>query len=389
VADALEATWARGAAATVLPEDGPATERQALLELLRPAAVVSRGPSGTLARTPLAGAVPVDGDVAVLVTTSGSTGVRKAVALSITALDASVAASLARLDARPGERWGLALPTHHVAGLSVLLRARALGRRASVAADTTAVADLEVDHVALVPTQLADLLDLGADLRRFRTILLGGARPDRELLARAAAAGARIVVSYGMTETVGGCVYDGVPLDGVEVAVTGAGRIRVRGPVLLHGYRTRGEDGRIRDVPGVDADGWFTTSDVGELHDGELTVTGRSDEVLVSGGVNVPLAAVRAAIASHPGVTQVAVTAIPDARFGEVPAAVVVAADPAVPPTLEALRTHVKDRAPAAYAPRRLVVVAALPRDGLGKVPRAALDRLLSSGGGAAGDPSR
>ncbi|MFU8839697.1 MAG: AMP-binding protein [Nitriliruptoraceae bacterium] len=381
VADALPATWAAGAAAVVLPTRATARERTQLLELLRPAAVVTRDAHGGLQRTPMSDGVDVDGAVALLVATSGSTGRRKAVALSAAALDASVRASLDRLGARPGQRWGLALPTHHVAGLSVLLRARALGTRAVPAADTAAVADLDVEHVALVPTQLADLLAAGATIDRFTTILLGGARPDPELLTQAAAAGARVVVSYGMTETVGGCVYDGVPLDGVEVACTPAGRIRLRGPVLLQGLRTLDERGRVRDRPGLDADGWFTTSDLGHLDRGRLVVTGRADEVLVSGGVNVPLAAVRAAVASHPGVAEAAVTALADARWGQVPAVVVVAADPTRPPTLDALRAHVKQQAPVAYAPRCLVVVPALPRDGLGKVTRVALDALIAAAG--------
>lgn len=376
--DALVATWAAGAAATILPAGSWPGDREELLRLLRPAAVVSRSPNGGLARHPLPDAATVDAAVAVLVTTSGTTGARKAVALGQTALEASVSASLARLDARPGERWGLALPTHHVAGLSVVLRARALGTRPVLAADTAAVADLDVEHVALVPTQLADLLAAGAPVQRFRTILLGGARPDPALLDRAAAAGARVVVSYGMTETVGGCVYDGVPLDGVEVAVSGTGRIRLRGPVLLHGYRSAGPDGHPRDEPGVDPDGWFTTSDLGRLEAGRLQVLGRADDVLVSGGVNVPLAAVRAAVASHPAVADVGVTAVTDPRWGEVPAVVVVPVDTAHPPTLTALRHHVRTRAPAAHAPRHLVVVEALPRDGLGKVPRAELDRLVA-----------
>jgi o-succinylbenzoate---CoA ligase len=381
VADALPATWAAGAAAVVLPTRATAREQTQLLELLRPAAVVTRDASGGLQRTPMSDGVDVDGAVALLVTTSGSTGRRKAVALSAGAVDASVRASLDRLGARPGQRWGLALPTHHVAGLSVLLRARALGTRAVPAADTAAVADLDVEHVALVPTQLADLLAAGAPIDRFATILLGGARPDPKLLTRAAAAGARVVVSYGMTETMGGCVYDGVPLDGVEVACTPAGRIRLRGPVLLQGERTLDERGRVRDLPGLDADGWFTTNDLGHLDGGRLEVTGRADEVLVSGGVNVPLAAVRAAVASHPGVAEAAVTALADARWGEVPAVVVVATDPTRPPTLDALRAYVKQQAPMAYAPRRLVVVPALPRDELGKVTRAALDALVAAAG--------
>ncbi|MFP4312533.1 MAG: AMP-binding protein [Nitriliruptoraceae bacterium] len=379
--DALVATWASGAAAAVLPVRSSPTERAQLLALLRPAQLVTRGADGSLARQKLPDAVPVSAEVALLVATSGSTGARKAVALTQAALQASVDASLARLGARRGERWGLVLPTHHIAGLSVLLRARALGTDAVVASDAASLLRTRVEHVSLVPTQLADLLERGVPLDHPRTILLGGARPDPVLLQRAREAGARVVVSYGMTETVGGCVYDGVPLDGVEVAVTVEGRIRLRGPVLLHSYRTPDPAGGVHDRPAVDPDGWFTTSDLGYLVDGVLTVTGRADDVLISGGVNVPLAAVQAAVASHPQVAEAAVTAVADPRWGEVPAAVVVPSDPAAPPTLAAVRAHVKARAPAAYAPRHLVLVAQLPRDGLGKVPRSALDALVRDAG--------
>ena len=373
---ALERTWAQGAAALVLPASAPDAQVRALLERLRPSRLVHLDPGGGMAGTRLTGGAPIGDDIALVVATSGSTGTAKGVELSHAALRASVTASLARLGARSGERWGLALPTHHIAGISVLLRAAALGTTAVVAADTSAVGDLDVEHVALVPAQLERLLAQGAAVERFTTILLGGAPAGEALLERARQAGAQVVTSYGMTETVGGCVYDGRPLDDVEVAVDAASaRIRIRGPVLLEGYRS------LTGTP-VDAEGWFTTPDLGRLDaEGRLEVTGRADDVLISGGENVPLAAVTALLRSHPAVADVTVAAVADDRWGQVPAAVVVPAAAQRPPRLSDLQTHVRAHAPAAYAPGHLLLVDHLPRDGLGKLPAAEVSALLVAEG--------
>lgn len=377
---ALERTWAAGAAALVLPEDAAPAQVQGHLERLRPHALVERTARGRWDEVRLPEGVPVADDVALVVATSGSTGMAKGVELSHTALQASVAAGLRRLGAQPGERWGLALPTHHIAGVSVHLRAAALGTEAVVATDTAGVGHLDVEHVALVPAQLDRLLTHGAAVERFTTILLGGAPAAPQLLERARARGARVVTSYGMTETVGGCVYDGLPLDGVEVAVdTADARIRIRGPVLLAGYRTvTGQDHGVA----VDADGWFTTPDLGRLDpDGRLEVLGRADAVLISGGENVPLATVESLLGTHPGVADVAVGAVTDPRWGQVPAALVVPVAADRPPDLGALRAHVRAQAPAAFAPGHLLLVDRLPRDGLGKLPRAEVAALLAARG--------
>ncbi|MFO7960901.1 MAG: AMP-binding protein [Nitriliruptoraceae bacterium] len=372
-------TWERSAAAVVLAEDATGSTAARLLDQLAPAALVEFGRDGRPRRQPLPDPVPIDDEVALVVTTSGSSGRPKGVELSRAAVQASVAASLRRLGARHGDRWGLALPTHHVAGITVHLRAAALGTEAVVATDTAAVADLDVEHLALVPSQLDRLLTLGAPVARFTTILLGGAPASDELLARADAAGARVVRSYGMTETVGGCVYDGLPLDDVEVAVGRTDQvIRLRGPVLFRGYRGRDRHGRVRSAPALDADGWFRTSDLGRWSDGRLEVLGRADDVLVSGGENVPLQAVVERLLSHPGVADAAVLPAADQRWGEVPVAVVVPRDPGAPPSLEQLRTHVRREAPAAYAPGRLLVLPALPRDQMGKLSRSQLERLVA-----------
>ena len=370
---AWDRAWADGHAVLPLRPGLPQAERDRLLAAFRPHAVVAADGARELA-----GAMPVDARTDLVVATSGSTGAPKGVELSRAAVEASAGASLARLGASAADRWLCCLPLEHLAGLQVVLRARLAGAPLVVHERFEAArvaAEPDVAFLSLVPTMLTRLLDLGADLRRHRAILLGGAAAPPLLLARAADAGAHAVVTYGMTETAGGCVYDGVPLDGVDVAVGEAGRIRLRGPMLFHGYR-----GDAEATARVLRDGWFTTSDVGEWRDGRLTVRGRVDDVVVTGGENVSLAEVEALLATHPAIAEVAAFALPDPEWGQVIGAGVVPRQGVAAPTLEELRAHVRDVAAAHKAPRRLLVLASLPRGGLGKVDRAALARLASSG---------
>lgn len=374
----IEDLWADGDVVLPLDVDAPQPAVDRLLALLRPAAVFDATAQGPVKVTRLPDPRQVADGSAVVVATSGSTGSPKGVLLSHQALRASTRAGLRRLGCRTGDCWMLALPTHHVAGLQVLLRAASLGTQPLivpagdaerlVAAARQAPAPV---HVSLVPTQLARLVDLRADLSVFATVLLGGAAAPAGLLEAAAAAGAAVATSYGMTETCGGCVYDGVPLDGVEVEVRHDGRIRIRGPVLCDGY--------LDDpTPVTDPEGWFTTSDVGAFTaEGRLEVRGRIDDMVVSGGENVPTGAVEAALRQHPRVADVAVTGRPDPRWGQAVVAVVVPSQPSDPPSLEELRDHVRSLLPATWAPQALQVVASLPRSGLGKVPRDALRALL------------
>jgi O-succinylbenzoic acid--CoA ligase len=298
------------------------------------------------------------------------------VVLSHAALEASARATMARLGVEPGDRWLSCLPWHHIAGLQVLLRARLFDLPLTVHErfDVARVAaEPDVTLVSLVPTQLVRLLDAGADLSRFRAILLGGAAAWPELLDRAREAGARVVTTYGMTETCGGCVYDGVPLDGVDVRVDDDGRVQLRGPMLMSGYRLR-DDLTAEAIVG----GWFQTSDLGSWDGERLVVHGRADDVIVTGGENVVATQVASVVAAHPGVADVAVTGVPDGEWGERVVAVVVAAG-ATPPTLLELREWVAERASAAAAPRQLVVVPAIPRLASGKLDRRAVAELVQA----------
>ncbi|MQA78435.1 MAG: AMP-binding protein [Streptosporangiales bacterium] len=329
----------------------------------------------------------VDG-VAAVVTTSGSTGEPKTVLLPAAALRASASATLDRLGG-PG-RWLLALPAQYIAGLQVVVRSL-YGGTAPVALDLTtgftaagfaaATERLGTDarrYTALVPTQLTRLLDdpAGTDaLRSYAVVLVGGAAASDRLLRSASEAGVHVVTTYGMSETCGGCVYDGLPLTGVTVDVRPDDRVRIAGPVLAAGYRLRPDLTAAAYETG-DGQRWHVTPDVGRLHgDGRLEVLGRADDVAVSGGVNVPLAAVERALGSHPAVTAVTCLAVPDDEWGERVVAFVVPGNSR--PSLDALRDHLGRTRPRSWAPRSLVVVDELPLLTSGKPDRRALVALL------------
>lgn len=328
-----------------------------LLDALAPDAV--RTPDGITALN-RPGTMPGTGaGTAVVIVTSGSTGRPKGVELSAAALRHSARASLDRIGAAPGERWLCCLPVSHMAGIGVLVRSLLAGTAPVISGrvDPAVVASCGCAHVSLVPTQLRRLLDAGADLRAFRTILLGGAGAPARLLTDARAAGARVITTYGMSETCGGCVYDGMPLDGVRVAAGPDGLIRIAGPVLFSGYRLAPEltASAVRD-------GWFTTSDLGSVGaGGQVRVRGRADDVINTGGEKVVAAEVAAVLETCAAVREAAVVGRPDEEWGERVTAVVVPADPAKPPDLGMLRAHVRRALPANAAPRELVLINELP----------------------------
>lgn len=336
---------------------------------------------------------------ALSIRTSGSTAAPKDVLLSRRAVRASATATIERLGGPGG--WVLALPVTYVAGLQVLVRARLadapvveLGAHDTLAA---AIKALEADrrYLALVPTQLYRWLAdpaATAALASLDAILLGGAAPAPDLVARGVSAGLSLVTTYGMTETCGGCVYDGEPLAGIDVRVGPDGRIWLAGPVLFDGYDGYDLSGDAAEPVGVPAggcvvrDGWLQTPDLGRLDaDGRLEVLGRADDVVVSGGVNVSLGLVERRIRDHPGVRDVVVLATPDAEWGaRVVAAIEPTAEPA--PGLDELRDFVAAAHPRTWAPRQVEVLAALPRLETGKVDRLALARSFGTSHAAAHD---
>ena len=305
------------------------------------------------------------------VETSGSTGAPKRVRLSRAAMRASADATHARLGG--AGQWLLNLPPAYVAGLQVLFRS-VRARTDPVIQDgpfEDAVAAMtgERRYVSLVPTQLVRLLDGGA-LRGFDTVLVGGARLEPDLRDRATRSGVRVVATYGMSETCGGCVYDGRPLDGVAVKIGSDDRIRVGGPVLFDGY-----DGQPELTAQAKEHGWFVTRDLGRIdHDGLLRVTGRVDDVVISGGVNVPAGAVAARLREHPCVTEAEVVGVPDPEWGQAVVAVL-----AGDLSLAAARDWVAADLPRSWSPRLVVPVAALPLLPNGKVDRLAVERLAAN----------
>jgi O-succinylbenzoic acid--CoA ligase len=322
-----------------------------------------------------------------VVETSGSTGVPKQVVLSRAAMLASARATQVRLGG-PGQ-WLLNLPATYVAGVQVLLRSALAGTTPVFLDEHDGFAEAasamtgDRRYVSLVPTQLVRMLGSARDveaLRTFDTVLVGGAAVEESLRRRAAEHGVRVVATYGMSETCGGCVYDGMPLDGVALAIGTDGRVRIGGPVLFDGY-----DGRPDLTAEVLRDGWFTTSDLGRLDDdGRLHVLGRADDVIVSGGVKVPAPAVARRLREHPRVDAAEVVGVRDAEWGQRVVAVVVSqqgvAARNVPP-LDDLRNWVSQVHPREWAPRQLIRVPDLPLLPSGKVDRLAIEELVRRDG--------
>ncbi|MEM9038345.1 MAG: fatty acid--CoA ligase family protein [Actinomycetota bacterium] len=301
---------------------------------------------------------PVEPGDALVVATSGTSGEPKGVVLTHDAVAASAAATSARLGVTDDDHWLACLPLSHVGGLSVVTRAIVSGTRLTVhdGFDAVAVEAAARDGVTLVSLVSAALARI--DPTPFRAIVLGGSRPPANRPANS-------VTTYGMTETGSGVVYDGRPLDGVDVRIDDAGAILLRGPMLLRCYRD-GTDPK-------DSDGWYPTGDVGRwLDDGRLSVEGRADDLVITGGENVWPEVVEVALASHVDVADVMVRGVEHPDWGQVVEAVVVPLNRDRPPTLISLREHVKERHPAFVAPRALVLTDAIPRTSLGKPRRSA-----------------
>ena len=376
----------------------------------------------------------------VLRTSGSTTGAGKLVGVSMDALVASARATHKRLGG-PGI-WVLALPAYHAAGVQVLVRAAVAGTHVFNAykeggfdpqhlaqvidAACVAAADCDADssfdddavsscaggaggeaegalaaddsgracpvYTSLVPTQLRRALDdeqLRGALARLDAVLIGGAAADAQLLEQAKAAGIRVVTTYGMSETCGGCVYDGQPLPGVSMDVDQAtGAIWLSGPMLATGYLGDEELTRrcfvSRPQAGEPARRWFITSDRGHIVDGRLQVLGRLDDVIISGGIKVEPGPIEALLALNPLVSECAVVGLPDLQWGQVVTAVVV---PASMPglgrvdegaILAQIRVYLEQKLSGAQCPKQVLLADALPYKGIGKVDRRALAQSLA-----------
>ncbi|MGK9147577.1 AMP-binding protein [Plantibacter flavus] len=283
----------------------------------------------------------VDDRVALVIETSGSTGVPKRVALSADALLASAAGSAIALGGPAGPatsaRWILALPVHYIAGVNVLVRSIVAGADPIVAPPGPFDADVfcglvdalgtDTGFAALVPAQLRTLVD-GAEastavrdaLASLGGLLVGGQSTPVSLLRRSSELGIRVVRSYGSSETAGGCLYDGQGFPGVGTRLVD-GALELSGPVLAEGYLD--DPQRTAEAFPVDGDTrWYRTGDLAEIVDGVVRVTGRADNVIISGGINISLDRVQAVVRTLPGLADAVVVAVPDERFGQASAVV-------------------------------------------------------------------
>ncbi|MEZ5373390.1 MAG: fatty acid--CoA ligase family protein [Microthrixaceae bacterium] len=359
---AVQRIWDDGDAVAPLPPSAPPAHLDVLLDTLRPELLI--GPDGD-ARA-VAGGRGVEDDDALVIATSGTSGRPKGVVHTHRALEYMAYATSTALGVSGDVRWLAVLPLNHIGGFSILPRAMHTGAGLEVhdGFDADRVLDAArrgATHTSLVATALRRV-----DVSGFQRVLLGGSaipadRPDN------------CVATYGMTETAGGVVYDGLALNGVAVRIEapgsdGLGRILVSSPTLMRCYRD--------DTSPFDAEGYLPTGDLGliEPGTGRIRVMGRSDEVIVTGGHKVWPGPVEELLQTHPRVGDVAVRGRSDPEWGHAVEALVVPGEASDPPSLAELRELVKERLPAYCAPQRLSLVTSLPRTDLGKLRRSQLD---------------
>lgn len=342
----------------VSPIDGAWSTTQIMATLAK--ALVSDGPAlgfGAVTST------EVEAKTAVVVTSTGSTGANKEILLSAGALLASAKAANKYLGANFGETWSLLLPLTHIAAVNVLVRSLEIG---------TIPVNLighfgeypKVDYTAIVPTQLFNALNgddrLLKHLQSAQAVLVGGAALTYELQEQATSAGIKVVTTYGMSETSGGCVYNGVPLEGAQVAISDAGFIKISGPVLANNLD-------------LDSQNWFVTSDLGELVDGRLVVLGRGDDVIISGGENISLSEIESAISQSFANFEFAAFSVSSDKWGQELHLAAVNAPAEFPDQVAILLV---EKFGNAAKPKRFHQLSALPLIGIGKVDRNALEQL-------------
>lgn len=322
-------------------------------------ALVSDGPA--LSLSPIASEM-VSARTALVVSTTGSSGQAKEISLSASALLASARASNKFLGAEFGNTWSLLLPLNHIAGINVLIRSLELGTL------PTNLLGYEgrfpkVDFTAIVPTQLFRALNGDENLLNHLTsakaVLVGGAALTKELRAAAEKAGINIVETYGSTETSGGCIYNGTPLEGVEVAIGEDNRIAIRGNVLAHEL--------------VDHEGWYFTSDAGHFEDGKLIIDGRLDEIVITGGENISLTAIDRVLSENYPDCQIAAFAIAHPEWGQAIHLALVGADSSIESGVQELLERTLGVAAKA---KGFHYLAELPLIGIGKIDKKALARL-------------
>lgn len=308
----------------------------------------------------------VPSPVALVVATSGSSGGSKEVGITAHALLASAKASNECLGAKFGQVWSLLLPLTHVAGINVLVRSLELG---TTPIDLRNAEEFpKADFSAIVPTQLFRALNgdsqLLAHLKGCQAVLVGGAALPAAIAQSANEAGIKIVTTYGMTETCGGCVYDGTPIAGVEVR-TDDGLIKIKAPMIAYSY--------LNDEPAWKnsfEDGWFVTNDLGEFVDGKLTVTGRADDIIISGGEKVSLSAVENALSRKFPENEFAAFSVPDAEWGSA-LHIAIAGEHSL--STREISSHLEENLGVVAKPKGFLILSELPMIGVGKVDHKAL----------------
>jgi O-succinylbenzoic acid--CoA ligase len=329
--------------------------------------LVGEGPALALSSTTRKSVEP---PIAIIVNSTGSSGQIKEVALTASSLLTSAKASNDRLGAVAGDRWSLLLPLNHVAGINVLIRSLELGTTpVSLAGDVKVFPDVEFS--AIVPTQLYRALNGDANLlnhlQNCRAVLVGGAALIPELREAAEEAGITIVESYGSTETSGGCIYNGTPLDGVELKIGDGKELFIRGKILAHSFLNL-------DRSLTDEHGWYATSDLARIEGERVVIEGRVDDLLISGGENISLAAVESVISNRFPNIQVAAFSAKSAEWGESLHCAIVGADSSIESEIQvALTTAIGAMAKV----KSFIYLTELPLVGIGKVDRIKLRELL------------
>ncbi len=314
----------------------------------------------------------VTSEICLVIATSGTGGVVKEVGLAASALRASTQAANKFVKAEFGQIWSLLLPLNHIAGVNILLRSLELGTTPINLNSCSDAQYPEADFTAIVPTQLFRALSgddrLLQHLQSTKAVLVGGSFLSAELKAQGEKSGIKIISTYGMTETSGGCVYNGKSLEGVEVAISDNGLVKIRGPVIASTYVNNSELWKKTFL-----DGWFITSDNGELVDGSLVISGRADDVVISGGENISLGAIEETLLTKFPTTQFAAFAIKDAQWGESLQLAVVGNIS----NLE-IESLLEEKLGSAAKPKTIHHLEKIPLTGIGKVDRVALMNLVA-----------
>ena len=357
---ALNEIWNNGDAVLPIDQRLPRVARQELLKQLKAKEVITSNNE----RLHLDNSQLVEDGDALVIATSGSTGTPKGVVHTHESINSAIQITGTRLNCSSDDHWLACLSLGHVGGLSVVLRAMYYKSRLSF-----------VDHInqdsidmalksgatmtSLVPTVLQSV-----DVRQFRTVLIGGAQASGALPPN-------VVTTYGLTETMGGVIYNEVPLDQVEIRISADTEIQIKSPTLFRCYRGS-TDTKITS-------GWFNTGDLGELVGGKLKVHGRKDELINTGGYKVWPSSVATSIQEIDQVSDVVVAGTPDDKWGSAVTAWIVLKKPLTTLKLEDVRQHVKTTLPDYCAPQKIYLVAEIPRSALGKPKFVELNKMVTT----------